>query len=332
VSEKCRPIVPRLGGEDANLWSSRTADGVEAVIKSLLMPGTIVGLLKTVAVPTVIARGLRGSGPEAAPPRPTLLPPLHRREPRPNEAFPVRGTELPVLEDMRLVMLRITRWVRWCMSEARARGKQTWSVWHGQQPAGPLSATNAGHSLRSQIESLYLTVMSTPLTTEYGLHHDYQIISTPPLVSDYLNIRLLSGLSPKSSTQASFALAGSFFVCHAIHTSTSTPVAMGRVIGDGGWYFIIADMAVLPDHQRKGLGGAVLRRLLDEIKQRVVEVAKRDKDLGNEILQAYISLGAKEPGRKLFTSYGFVETAPKTLGMYLKIDGTGSGNGAPETH
>jgi len=119
VSEKCRPMVPRLGGEDANLWSSRTADGVETVIKSLLMPGTIVGLLKTVAAPTVIVRGLRGSGP--APPRPTLLPPLHRREPRPDEAFPARGTELPVLEDMRLVMLRITRWVRWCMSEARGQ-------------------------------------------------------------------------------------------------------------------------------------------------------------------------------------------------------------------
>jgi len=33
---------------------------------------------------------------------------------------------------------------------------------------------------------------------------------------------------------------------------------MGRVIGDGGWYFHIVDMAVLPEHQRRGLGDAVL--------------------------------------------------------------------------
>jgi len=102
---------------------------------------------------------------------------------------------------------------------------------------------------------------------------------------------------------------------------------MGRVIGDGGWYFLIADMAVLPDHQKKGLGGVILRRLLDQIKQKVVEVAKEDKDLGNESLQAYVTLGADEPGRRLYAAHGFVETAPHTLGMYIMMDGTRDGNG-----
>ena len=32
------------------------------------------------------------------------------------------------------------------------------------------------------------------------------------------------------------------------------PPARGRVIGDGGWYFHIADMATLPEHQGRGLG------------------------------------------------------------------------------
>jgi hypothetical protein len=30
---------------------------------------------------------------------------------------------------------------------------------------------------------------------------------------------------------------------------------MGRVIGDGGWYFHVVDMAVLPEHQRRDLSG-----------------------------------------------------------------------------
>ncbi|WP_370260313.1 hypothetical protein [Cryobacterium sp. TMT3-29-2] len=29
---------------------------------------------------------------------------------------------------------------------------------------------------------------------------------------------------------------------------------MGRIIGDGGWYFHIADMATLPEFQGRGLG------------------------------------------------------------------------------
>ena len=42
-------------------------------------------------------------------------------------------------------------------------------------------------------------------------------------------------------------------------------VAMGRVIGDGGWYFHIADMATLPAHQHKGIGRTVLDALLQRI-------------------------------------------------------------------
>ena len=168
--------------------------------------------------------------------------------------------------------------------------------------------------------------MSAPFTAHSDLHRDYQLLDKPPPISDYLNLRLLSGLSPRSGAQAKHALSGSFFVCHIVHTPTSTPVAMGRVIGDGGWYFLIADMAVLPDHQKKGLGGVILRRLLDQIKQKVVEVAKEDKDLGNESLQAYVTLGADEPGRRLYAAHGFVETAPHTLGMYIMMDGTRDGN------
>jgi ribosomal protein S18 acetylase RimI-like enzyme len=80
---------------------------------------------------------------------------------------------------------------------------------------------------------------------------------------------------------------------------------MGRLIGDGGWYFHVVDMAVLPEHQRRGLGSAVLRYLLEQIRER----APRD---------AYVSLLADPPGRQLYR-YGFVESVPDSLGMTLVI-------------
>lgn len=79
---------------------------------------------------------------------------------------------------------------------------------------------------------------------------------------------------------------------------------MGRVIGDGGWYFHVADMATLPEHQGRGLGRRVLVDLLAQI---------RDVAPGG----AYVTLMADAPGRRLYESMGFVETAPHSLGMRL---------------
>lgn len=79
---------------------------------------------------------------------------------------------------------------------------------------------------------------------------------------------------------------------------------MGRVIGDGGWYFHVADMATLPDHQGRGLGRRVLTDLLAQIDGAVTDAP-------------YVTLMADEPGRRLYESMGFVETAPKSLGMRL---------------
>jgi ribosomal protein S18 acetylase RimI-like enzyme len=81
---------------------------------------------------------------------------------------------------------------------------------------------------------------------------------------------------------------------------------MGRVIGDGGWYFHIVDIAVLPEHQRCGLATVVLRYLLEEIRAR----APRG---------AYVSLLADAPARRLYARHGFVESAPESVGMALRM-------------
>ena len=79
---------------------------------------------------------------------------------------------------------------------------------------------------------------------------------------------------------------------------------MGRVIGDGGWYFHVVDMAVLPDHQRRGLGDLVLSHLLD--------VIATEAPPG-----AYVSLMADPPGRRLYERHGFVDSALRSVGMVL---------------
>ena len=135
----------------------------------------------------------------------------------------------------------------------------------------------------------------------------YQLVDGPPSVTDYLELRVRAGLSPKRDDQAAASLPGSWAACHVLHDGDDHAVAMGRLIGDGGWYFHVVDMAVLPEHQRHGLGSAVLDDLLEEVRRR----APRG---------AYVSLLADPPGRPLYARHGFAETAPDAIGMGLLLD------------
>lgn len=138
-----------------------------------------------------------------------------------------------------------------------------------------------------------------------------------PKPASYCHLRAASGLTPVTEAQAVASLDGSWFGCYITYSGASpnpesespeepTVVAMGRIIGDGGWYFHIADMAVLPEHQRRGLGDVVLKTLLGRIGGEDVPVGKK-----------FVSLLADEPGRRLYAKNGFVDAAPKELGMVL---------------
>ncbi|MFD6142374.1 GNAT family N-acetyltransferase [Promicromonospora sp. NPDC060271] len=134
----------------------------------------------------------------------------------------------------------------------------------------------------------------------------YRLVDEPPSLDEYLELRSASGLSPKTPEQGAPALTGSWYFCHVrTDADPGRAVAMGRILGDGGWYFHIADIATLPEFQRQGLGRMVMDRLLDEIR------AKAPAD-------PYVTLLADPPGRRLYESLGFVDAAP-SLGMRIRL-------------
>ena len=134
----------------------------------------------------------------------------------------------------------------------------------------------------------------------------YVLLPSAPGVEDYLALRRRAGLSPKTREQAEAAIPGSWTARHVHHEGTGRAVGMGRVVGDGGWCFHVVDMAVLPEHQRRGLGDAILTALLDEVRRRAPA-------------GAYVTLLADPPGRRLYARHGFSETAPGSLGMALHL-------------
>lgn len=138
------------------------------------------------------------------------------------------------------------------------------------------------------------------------LRDGYRMVEGEPAVDDYLELRSLSGLSTRRRDQVVAAIGGAWAAVHVVHEGgppgSERAVAMGRVIGDGGWCFHVVDMAVLPEHQRRGLGDSVLSSLLEKIRHRAPP-------------GAFVTLLGDPPGLKLYERHGFLPTAPHSIGM-----------------
>ncbi len=126
-----------------------------------------------------------------------------------------------------------------------------------------------------------------------------------PSVTDYVRIRLVAGLSRKTEAAATIGLRNSLFAVTVFYGAE--PVGIGRVIGDGGCFFEIVDIAALPEHQGKGVG----KRIIDALMVYVHEYAPKS---------AYVSLIADHGTPDFYAKFGFAKTeAPHAAGMYLRI-------------
>ncbi|XBH21059.1 GNAT family N-acetyltransferase [Jonesiaceae bacterium BS-20] len=129
------------------------------------------------------------------------------------------------------------------------------------------------------------------------LNEHLELVVGPPSVAEYMHLRKECGLSQKTAEQSEIAIAGTWFSCHVRDAKTDQAIAMGRVIGDGGWCFLIADMATLPQYQGNGLGRRVIDTLVAHIR-------------ANAPQNPFITLVADPAGRRLYEQVGFSEINP----------------------
>ncbi|MDX1475637.1 MAG: GNAT family N-acetyltransferase [Reinekea sp.] len=133
----------------------------------------------------------------------------------------------------------------------------------------------------------------------------YQLKIEIPPVADYIAIRLAAGLSRKSEQAAELGLPNSLHAVTVYYKSQR--VGIGRIIGDGGCFFEITDMAVLPEHQGKGVGRMIMNALVAWLQE-------------NAPKTAYVSLMADHGTPDFYQQFGFTKAElPKSAGMYLRI-------------
>lgn len=136
------------------------------------------------------------------------------------------------------------------------------------------------------------------------MHDDYSLECEVPDTGTYLDLRRAGGLRPFPAAAVEAGLQQSW---HAVILySGEKPVGMGRIVGDGGCFFQIVDIVVHPEHQRKGLGKTIMRALINELEDRAPK-------------GAYVSLIADVPADELYAQFGFVATAPRSIGMARRI-------------
>lgn len=132
----------------------------------------------------------------------------------------------------------------------------------------------------------------------------YRLIFEPPEIDTYMALRHEAGMNARSAEGAAKGLPNSLFAVQVIHDGEqgSETVGMGRVVGDGGCFYQVVDIAVKPAHQGRGLG----KRIMGEIRSYVLE---------NAPTNAFVSLLADGEAHRLYAQFGFEPTSPHAIGM-----------------
>jgi GNAT superfamily N-acetyltransferase len=134
---------------------------------------------------------------------------------------------------------------------------------------------------------------------------EYEIAVRNPTVAEYCALRAGAGLSPRSEEIVRVALPNTLFAVVVEHQSRA--VGMGRVVGDGGTVFQVADIAVLPEHQGRGLG----KQILDTIDAWLRRTARTG---------AFVNLFADRGVAPLYARYGFQARHPDEPGMCYVVE------------
>ncbi|MFE0499936.1 GNAT family N-acetyltransferase [Lysobacter soli] len=132
-----------------------------------------------------------------------------------------------------------------------------------------------------------------------------ELVERFPGADDYCRLRADAGMAPRTVDAAQRGLPNTLYGVSLL--LDGEVVGMGRVIGDGGCFFVVVDIAVAPALQGQGLGKRIMAALDDWLR-------------ANAPPSAVVSLADDGDAKHLYAKFGFVETTPFSVNMEYQVD------------
>jgi GNAT superfamily N-acetyltransferase len=129
----------------------------------------------------------------------------------------------------------------------------------------------------------------------------FELAERAPTVEEYRRLREAVGWDSMSDEGLAAGLASALYSCVILHDGRA--VACGRVVGDGGMYFYVQDVIVLPEFHGRGLGA----RIMDAVTRYLGGVAKPG---------AFVGLMAAQNVEGFYERYGFHRRPDDRPGMF----------------
>ncbi|HST51874.1 MAG TPA: GNAT family N-acetyltransferase [Pyrinomonadaceae bacterium] len=131
----------------------------------------------------------------------------------------------------------------------------------------------------------------------------YAVVERTPTVEEYNRVRGAAGLSVKNEVAARRGLANTLFgVCVEYD---GVAVGIGRVIGDGGLFYDIVDVAVVAEHQKQGVGKLIMDALMSYVD-------------ANAPPTSLVCLMSNKGVAPFYERYGFKARDPEMPGMVIR--------------
>lgn len=125
-----------------------------------------------------------------------------------------------------------------------------------------------------------------------------------PEAVEYLSLRQEVKMGSRSLSGAQKGLGNALFSV-VYRDEQQQLIAMGRVIGDDGLAYMVTDVVVKPDYQGQGLAKGIMAEIMGYLEREAAP-------------EAYICLIADVPANQLYEQFGFKETAPSSVAMFIK--------------
>ena len=135
------------------------------------------------------------------------------------------------------------------------------------------------------------------------MNDEYILVERSPSAKEFQMLHKAVGWGNVDFEATEVGLSNSLFSVCVISKSKKNVIGCGRLVGDGGIYFYIQDVIVLPEFQGIGIGKLIMKSIMDYLNKYAPP-------------NAFVGLMAAKGVSEFYLRYDFMERPADAPGMF----------------